>query len=478
VDPVFEHDEAATLSADPGAADGDVDRDDGDDYVVTEDRRRFRVARSSEELRGGQGTIDRLVGNQLAVKRPRTAEARKAWDDSRVVAVRRLPLEDLDISRPLFLLGDEEPGYVMHLIDGTCTVRTLIQDAPAEGESAWDRFEGYHAKAGVRRRLRLLATIAAVLARIHGRGLVYTDLSAGNVMVSEAEPHENVWLVDVDNVTVAGAEGPAPFTPGFAPPEFVTHRLPSRHADAYAFAVLAFRVLAQLHPLTGDQAPAPGPAEPIAWIEADAVCERFVGRGIPREHVLTPELRELFRVCFEDGLEAPDARPDLATWARALYMAADDATACPQCHRDRLGTGACPWCGERTSRRLSALLLDCLPGRVPVPTSGAHGIVALAPDGRTVIEERHRTGRLGERPLAGVLAIDRRNDKIEVRAMSGRSCQLVKDDAGPREVPRRRGLAMREAHPGRQADIVHLGPNPTYHRAVAVVPDPRLAAGA
>jgi hypothetical protein len=443
------------------------------DYVVTEHKRRFRVAAQSEVLEGGQGTIDRLVGNQLAVKRPKSPEALKNWDPERALEVRRLPLEDLDISRPLFVLGEDTPGYVMHLIDGTLPIRSLIEDARAGGPGAL--VDAYHRAAGVRRRLRLLAGIAAVLARIHGRGLVYTDLSAGNVLVSERAPHENIWLVDVDNVAVAGTRATAPFTPGFAPPEFSQARLPSRLVDAYAFAVLAFRVLTQLHPLYGDE-PAPGgPAEHDLWIEHETVRDRYAGVGMAREHVMDAELRELFRLCFEDGLGDPDARPDLATWTRALYSSADDAVGCPRCGRDHLSPGPCAWCGAPIARPLSAVLLDCVPGCPPRATRGAHGVLALAPDGRTVIEERHRTGRLEERPLQPVLAIDRRGDAIEVRAMSGRFCQLVRGGARPQQVRRNSGRRMRPARPGEATDIVHLGPPEHYHRAVAIVADPRAA---
>jgi hypothetical protein len=439
------------------------------DYVVTE-KRRFRVAAQSEVLEGGQGTIDRLVGNQLAVKRPRSAAALKNWDPERALEVRRLPLEDLDISRPLLVLSDDTPGYVMQLIDGTLPIRSLIADAGAAAPE--ELLAAYHRAAGVRRRLRLLAGIAAVLARIHGRGLVYTDLSAGNVMVSERAPHENVWLVDVDNVAVAGTRSSAPFTPGFAPPELAAARLPSRLVDAYAFAVLAFRVLTQLHPLYGDE-PAPGgPAGDGPWIEHETVRDHFADIGIPREHVMDAELRELFRLCFEDGLGDPDARPDLATWTRALFGAADGAVRC-SCGRDRLGPGACGWCGAPLPPLLTAVLLDCVPGSPPKVTRGAHGALAVAPRGSTFIEERHRTGRLEDGPLQPVIAIDRSGDRLDVRAMSGRSCQLVRGSEKPQSIRRKSGRRIDPARPGHASDVVHLGPPDRYHRAVAIVADPR-----
>jgi hypothetical protein len=45
-----------------------------------------------------------------------------------------------------------------------------------------------------------LAHAAEALAMLHGQGLAYGDLSAGNVLVSHAITEAEVWLIDSDNV--------------------------------------------------------------------------------------------------------------------------------------------------------------------------------------------------------------------------------------------------------------------------------------
>lgn len=45
--------------------------------------------------------------------------------------------------------------------------------------------EGFLRTGGLHRRLRLLAKLARTLAKLHGRGLAYGDLSPANIFVSK-----------------------------------------------------------------------------------------------------------------------------------------------------------------------------------------------------------------------------------------------------------------------------------------------------
>jgi DNA-binding helix-hairpin-helix protein with protein kinase domain len=50
------------------------------------------------------------------------------------------------------------------------------------------------------RRLQILKQLAETLAKLHGRGLAFGDLSPNNIFVSQSVEHHQVWLIDADNI--------------------------------------------------------------------------------------------------------------------------------------------------------------------------------------------------------------------------------------------------------------------------------------
>jgi len=75
--------------------------------------------------------------------------------------------------------------------------------------------------------------------------------------------------------------------------------------------------------------------------------------------ILPANIHYLFMRCFQDGHESPQARPDAATWVKALRVAEQDLIACEINDQHRYGSHleTCPWC-ERTA---------LLKGRDPFP---------------------------------------------------------------------------------------------------------------
>ena len=209
--------------------------------------------------------------------------------------VGRLPLDGLAVARPIEQLRPPHVGYVMELFTGMVPIRSLMR--PPKGTSSVT--EWYSRGGGLSRRLRLLARVAGVLSELHGRGLVYADLSPNNVFVSASPEANEVRLIDTDNVHSATAEGRSIYTPRYGAPEVVRRKTMSNSlADCWTFAVMAFQTLALVHPLLGDEVQYGEPAMEqkaleggLPWIDAEDDGSNRSSDGIPREIVLSPMLR-------------------------------------------------------------------------------------------------------------------------------------------------------------------------------------------
>ena len=254
--------------------------------------------------RGGQGAVYEVDGGRLAAKVVfDSSSSRRERLRNQLTQVKRLPISDLEIARPIEMLREPVLGYVMELLTGMQPLKTLAvvpKDTPSP--AAW-YFEG----GGLRRRLQLLARSADVLAALHGKGLVYSDPSPHNIFVSESRDANEVRFIDADNIHYASIAGvPALFTPGYGAPELVrclggVNSL----TDAHAFAVLAFQTLSLVHPLIGDDIANGAPEreeEALAgrrpWIDDPTDDSNRTSCGIPRTSVLSPRLLEIRWACF------------------------------------------------------------------------------------------------------------------------------------------------------------------------------------
>ena len=306
---------------------------------------RYRLGR--ELGRGGQGTVFAVEGERLAVKllrgRPRAGERLR----DQLAMVARLPLDGLAVARPVDQLRPPHVGYVMELFTGMVPLRALLQP-PKAGVTQW-----YLDGGGLGRRLRLLAHVAQAISALHGRGLVYTDLSPHNVFVSANMAHHEVRLIDIDNLHAATTPGRLVYTPRYGAPEVVRQTgLPTTLADAHAFAVLAFETLALVHPLLGDEV---RDGEPeleekalrgeLPWVDSSEDDRNQSSDGIPREMVVSPVLQQDFQRAFGSGLSSPAERPGLTTWTEHLHNAADRTIVCRSCSGSYyVPRRTCPWC--------------------------------------------------------------------------------------------------------------------------------------
>ena len=319
---------------------------------------------------GGQGTVWSVPNTPVAVKilhvsAGRNAEALRA--QLRLVA--RLELSGIPIARPYTMLTDHV-GYVMELLADMTGLGTLVRPGP--DAPTWYRQTG-----GLRRRLRLLATTAEALTRLHGRAIAYGDVSPSNVLISTDTGHDHVWLIDPDNLTL-GTDSAAPLvgTRGYQAPELAGGLTGNSTAtDAFAFAELAFHVLVLAHPFKGDRVLADAELEDDAfagklpWIDHPADdANRATKGGVPRELALTYGLTKLFRRAFEEGLHDPAARPSMAQWCEALDRAAMRTIRCPGCEGSYYATlSECPFCSQGRPRLAMCRLYGAVPPQPDVP---------------------------------------------------------------------------------------------------------------
>jgi eukaryotic-like serine/threonine-protein kinase len=455
--------------------------------------RRYTLATLLGE--GGQGRVYEAKEGRLAVKLLRSLNNLERERLRRCIqAVKRLDLKGLPIASPIAVLRPPHTGYVMHLAAHMTSLRDLLRP-PADGRGV---SEWYIATGGLRGRLARLASMFDVFARLHGRGLVYGDPSPDNILFSSERDQQAVFLIDPDNLHAEGCPTTVGvFTPGYGAPELIkgTHR-PDTLTDAFALAVIAFEVLTLAHPFLGDLV---HDGEPeleeaafqgqLPWVEHSSDTSNQCTRGIPREMVVSPEAKKLFKRMFEDGLKERLLRPGLGEWAGVCAQASDVTVVCPGCDASYYALGAreCPWCGRTRPDLILAVFhlwdpdikpqADSLADKFVMLPSGRRRTLAsmlLTPKQAARILRRHVHSDLPddqkEQPLLEAIQIS--DDTIRVHNLTTEAFSLVKHTGN---------TALAETvEAGAQKPIplssrispwyLHFGPMDKLHRAVVFRP--------
>lgn len=323
--------------------------------------------------KGGQGVVFRTKDPDLAIKlvtdesgTPVTDEELVERYSKRFKRVRLLPLpENLNISVPAALLQNNA-GYVMQLLsemvpfshfwlDGKTAEKIGPDDIPAwlsaMPENEAKKIVHYYKTGGLRRRLHALYKCSSLLARLHGNGMVYGDISPNNIFISEGIDDSSVWLIDADNIRFEiTAGGSVVYTPKYGAPELVQCKDGGRpSSDCHAFAVVAFYLLSLIHPFVGkkvdgtdegDWADEENDDEDIEdkayaglfpWVDDQDDDSNSSDSGLPRSLLLTEKLTALFEGTFGPGRTSPLLRPTINHWPEALAQAADMTVTCPGC---------------------------------------------------------------------------------------------------------------------------------------------------
>lgn len=305
--------------------------------------------------RGGQGAVYSVKGGRLAVKIiEESSQADRDRLRNQLMHVRRLPLGDLALAKPLEMLRPPQTGYIMELLTGMIPIKSLL--SPQKGQTL--SVEWYLSGGGLRRRLLLLGRAAQIMAQLHGKGLVYSDPSPTNIFVSKSLDAHEVRFIDTDNLRYESTPQSSRhriFTPSFGAPELVAGKSGvTTLTDVYAFAILAFQTLTLAHPFIGDWVNEGEPdleelafAGQLPWIDDPEDDRNRASFGIPRQWVLSPRLSETFGRTFGPGRIDPKLRPGTEEWAERLFAAADATITCPDCSSSYFFTqSSCPWCDE------------------------------------------------------------------------------------------------------------------------------------
>lgn len=218
--------------------------------------------------------------------------------------------------------------------------------------------------------VRLCLELADAFLRLHSEGLVYRDISLGNIFGELT--HGRVLICDTDNVGVDGAMRSRVLgTSRFMAPEIVAHGAqPSIATDLYALSVLIFYLLMVHHPLVGRRELGHACLDQAADRELFGTRPVFVfdpqdesNRPDPAVHstVLTywsiyPQfLRDEFVRAFTIGLREPESRVREGIWRERLSRVLDSLVVC-HCGAENptvAGESVVCWrCGVPTERSI------------------------------------------------------------------------------------------------------------------------------
>lgn len=354
---------------------------------------------------GGQGAVYHVKNDlDIAVKLVADREGNLEQDDSAVraeyeklKAIRLLPIpENINLSKPLAILKSHA-GYVMSFMNGMKSfdsflklhgkieeeIPSWLKNADGEPVPEPEIWVNYCKTGSLRARLLALYKISELLASLHSAGLVYGDISSGNLMFLADGEKFSAGLIDADNINFAG-KSKTYFTPGFGAPEIVTGRSHSTiFSDAYAFSVVAFYVITMMHPFKGSkvlgeenedegwsksvsrqQKTAPNnfcDDGTFPWIfDQNDDSNSYGSMEQANSLFLTPTLFALFDNTFSEGHTKPLLRTPLARWSKAFSDSADLTVKCPACGMthyydyEEKGNFCCPYCSQKRGKILIA----------------------------------------------------------------------------------------------------------------------------
>ncbi len=313
---------------------------------------------------GGQGIVCKTNYPNVLVKisKPLLEDEKKKREDQ-LAWLMRLPLADLHIAHPLALINQTgRVGYVMELMEGLIPLKDLLETILTQG------LEGFLETGGLHRRLVLLAKLARTLAKLHGMGLAYGDLSSDNIFISKQTDFTEVWLIDCDNICYHSRTSEIKlYTPRYGAPEIINNLSGiNTFTDSWGFAVIAYQLLTMNHPLIGDMVN-DGELEleeqalegKLPWV-GHSNEENSCSAGIPSSLVFGKKLTHLMDQCFRVGLNTPDERPTMNVWADAFEEAMGVTLKCENCNSTFYynKNQTCPFCDHSQENNKSLLLKE------------------------------------------------------------------------------------------------------------------------
>jgi len=278
--------------------------------------------------------------------------------------LKTLPIDkSYGISMPIALTKDIA-GFTMELFNDMTNINELIPTADKDGPildvfsvykeedfpTALKRLvSSYISTGGLRRRLLVLANTAAVLAKLHGNGFYYGDISANNVFISKNKEFSHCRLIDADNIEydALNKTGGGTYTLGYGSPELMQGfklNIGRKSNDVHAFAVIAFKVLTGMHPYTSgaavlnqddfdDDCEQEALDGKLAWVydksDQSNATKNIINYII--DEIINSDFKKIFDMTFTQGRKTPGNRPTIYHWFNVLCELADNTIICPYC---------------------------------------------------------------------------------------------------------------------------------------------------
>ena len=255
---------------------------------------------------------------------------------------------------------EDDIGYIMGLVeDHEPLTNFLTIPKEIEAQEEWQRRYDLH------RRYRVIAYLFERLEKIHIEGLVFSDLSPNNILVS-TKSDSSLRFIDTDNLrTKSNPFSNVLGTPGYMAPELYRkeerpdaltenevanmeefHYL-SEESDIYSAAVIAFQLLTFNHPYKGvkavgeDTTPEDEIAAEMGLMDyifkpgTDNYCEGniFVDKF---ESITTREIRDLFARTFIEGKNNPLRRPTASEFKNEFQRVSRLVVKCPACGEESI----------------------------------------------------------------------------------------------------------------------------------------------
>lgn len=302
--------------------------------VIDSKKRSYDLGKKLGE--GSQGVIYKIKKQNYIAKLFRNSKDTVSVK-SKINFLINLGLDKNIYAVPLKRIEQPSYGYIAELASGMVPLSDLKMPNNIDDPIGW-----YIKSGGLRRRYKLLISLASSLRKLHSKGLIYCDLSSNNVFMPKKVENTNVFLIDLDNLRYKTSIISNIYTPFYAAPELVKSTGPnSTMSDAFSFAVIAYELLTLNHPLIGDYV---SDGEPeleekalkgdLAWVDhkEDQINSRST--GFPSNKVIPKKLMDLFKRNFEEGLHDSFVRPSMSEWYDALILAQNELLTCSECKLD------------------------------------------------------------------------------------------------------------------------------------------------
>jgi len=366
---------------------------------------------------GGQGIVHRTKDPDIAIKRVVDEEGKFIKDEAfikkyhqQIKNIKYLPFpSNINIATPIALLYDSA-GYVMQLLTEMIPFESFWSDANSlkkiekEDIPLWlplvpkaldiEKLQNikkldkilettlfsmkeivyYKNTGGLKIRLKALYNASEILARLHSQGLVYGDISPGNIFISQNKANIQSWFIDPDNLKfyLTSSKGGV-YTPKYGAPELVQGVTGSGYrTDCHAFATMAFYLLSMIHPFIGEKVlnndegwEDTDENEPdmdekayagyFSWVDDREDNSNQNSSGLPRTLLLTKKIEDLFDNTFSKGRVNPSHRPSIFHWTEALAEAHDKTVVCQACQMSwfyDIEGNICPYCHVKKPKSL------------------------------------------------------------------------------------------------------------------------------